>query len=54
MPPISTWTTYPPLFEEALAACDAACVLLRTAACKEDENEKMVRLLAPLAPEGAA
>ncbi|MGB6176744.1 MAG: thiamine phosphate synthase, partial [Methylocella sp.] len=47
-PPISDWTPYPLLFEEAMAACDVACVLLRTAAHQEGEKEKIVRTLAPL------
>jgi thiamine-phosphate pyrophosphorylase len=47
-PPISDWTPYPLLFEEALAACDVACVLLRIAAGIKDEKEKIVRALAPL------
>jgi thiamine-phosphate pyrophosphorylase len=47
-PPISDWTPYPPLFEEALAARDVACVLLRIAAGKEADKEKIVRTLAPL------
>jgi thiamine-phosphate pyrophosphorylase len=47
-PPISDWTPYPLLFEAAMAACDVACVLLRTAAHGEDATEKIVRALAPL------
>jgi thiamine-phosphate pyrophosphorylase len=47
-PPISDWTPYPLLFEAAMAACDVACVLLRTAAHGEDEKELIVRALAPL------
>jgi len=47
-PPISEWTPYPLLFESAMAACDVACVLLRTAAHEEGEKEKIVRALAPL------
>jgi thiamine-phosphate pyrophosphorylase len=47
-PPISDWTPYPLLFEAAMAACDVACVLLRTAAHEEDEKELIVRALAPL------
>jgi thiamine-phosphate pyrophosphorylase len=31
-----------------MATCDVACVLLRTAAHREDEKEKIVRALAPL------
>ena len=50
-PPISDQGPYPLLF---LAACDVACVLLRIAAGKEDENEKIVRALAPLGREAAA
>jgi len=45
-PPITDWTPYPLLFESAMATCDVACVLLRTAA--QDEGEKIVRALAPL------
>jgi hypothetical protein len=45
-PPISDWSPYPLFFEEALAACNVACVLLRFAARKEDEKEKIVRALA--------
>ncbi|MGH6936479.1 MAG: hypothetical protein ACRED2_09920 [Methylocella sp.] len=51
--PISDRAPYPLLFEEALAACEAACVLLRIAAGKKDENEKIARPLAPLSPEAA-
>jgi thiamine-phosphate pyrophosphorylase len=47
-PPISDWTPYPLLFESALAACDVACVLLRTAEHEEGEKEKIMRALAPL------
>jgi thiamine-phosphate pyrophosphorylase len=47
-PPISDWTPYPPLFEAAMATCDVACVLLRTRAHHDGENEKIVRALAPL------
>ncbi|MGH6936587.1 MAG: hypothetical protein ACRED2_10470 [Methylocella sp.] len=53
-PPISDRGPYPLLFEQALAACDVACVLLRIAAGKKDENEKIVRALAPLGREAAA
>jgi thiamine-phosphate pyrophosphorylase len=47
-PPISDWTPYPLLFESAMATCDVACVLLRTAARDEGEKENIVRALAPL------
>jgi thiamine-phosphate pyrophosphorylase len=47
-PPISDWTPYPLLFEAAMAECDVACVLLRTAAQEEGEKENIVRALAPL------
>jgi thiamine-phosphate pyrophosphorylase len=47
-PSISDWTPYPPLLEAAMAACDVACVLLRTAPDEEGEKEKIVRALAPL------
>jgi thiamine-phosphate pyrophosphorylase len=47
-PPISDWTPYPLLFETATAACDVACVLLRTAAHGNGEKEKIVCALAPL------
>jgi thiamine-phosphate pyrophosphorylase len=47
-PPISDWTPFPLLFEAAMATCDVACVLLRTAAREEREREKIVRVLAPL------
>jgi len=47
-PPISDWTPYPPMLEAAMAACDVACVLLRTAARDEVEVGKIVRALAPL------
>ena len=47
-PPISDWTPYPPLLEVAMATCDLACVLLRTAARNEAEKENIVRALAPL------
>ncbi|MGB7966113.1 MAG: thiamine phosphate synthase, partial [Methylocella sp.] len=47
-PPISDWTPYPPILEAAMAACDVACVLLRTAAHQEGEKEKIVRTLASL------
>jgi thiamine-phosphate pyrophosphorylase len=53
-PPISDWTPYQPLFEEALAACDVACVLLRTAAQHEAEKEKIVRALCPLVQKHGA
>jgi thiamine-phosphate pyrophosphorylase len=46
-PPISDWTPFPLLFESAMATCDVACVLLRTAAREEGEREKIVRALAP-------
>ena len=44
-PPISDWTPYPPLFETAIAACDVACVLLRTSADDWGEKEWIVRAL---------
>jgi thiamine-phosphate pyrophosphorylase len=47
-PPISDWTHYPPLLEVAMATCDVACVLLRTAADEEGEKQKIMRALAPL------
>ncbi len=47
-PPVSDWTPYPLHFEAAMAMCDLACALLRTAARDEDEKEKIVRALAPL------
>ena len=47
-PPISDWTPYPPLFETAIAACDVACVLLRTSADDCGEKERIVRALAPM------
>jgi thiamine-phosphate pyrophosphorylase len=47
-PPISDWAAYPPLFEAAFAACDVACVLLRTASDDEATKEKILRALAPL------
>ena len=47
-PPISDWTPYPPVLDEAMATCDVACVLLRFAARQEGEKEKIVRALAPL------
>jgi len=47
-PPISDWTPYPLLFESAMATCDVACVLLRTAERDEDAAVKIVRALAPL------
>jgi thiamine-phosphate pyrophosphorylase len=53
-PPISDWTPYPPLLEVAMAACDVACVLLRTAARDEVEKEKIVRALAPLVQKHGA
>jgi thiamine-phosphate pyrophosphorylase len=46
-PPISDWTPFPLLFESAMATCDVACVLLRTAPREEGEREKIVRALAP-------
>src|ERR1700730_8286971 len=46
-PPISDWTPFPLLSESAMATCDVACVLLRTAAREEGEREKIVRALAP-------
>jgi thiamine-phosphate pyrophosphorylase len=47
-PPISDWTPYPLLFESAMATCDVACMLLRTATREQGEKEKIVRALAPL------
>ncbi len=47
-PPISDWAAYPPLLEAAMAACDLACVLLRTAAGDEGAAETAARALAPL------
>jgi thiamine-phosphate pyrophosphorylase len=47
-PPISDWAAYLPLLEAAIAACDVACVLLRTAADDEGAKEKIARALAPL------
>ncbi|MGH6813980.1 MAG: thiamine phosphate synthase, partial [Methylocella sp.] len=47
-PPISDWTPYPVLFETAMAACDVACVLLRTSADDDGEKERIVRALVPL------
>ncbi|MGH6869695.1 MAG: thiamine phosphate synthase, partial [Methylocella sp.] len=46
--PISDWTPYPVLFETAMAACDVACVLLRTSADDDGEKERIVRALVPL------
>jgi thiamine-phosphate pyrophosphorylase len=46
-PAIFDWAPYPRLFELAMATCDVACVLLRTAA-REGEKENIVRALAPL------
>ncbi|MGH6803707.1 MAG: thiamine phosphate synthase, partial [Methyloceanibacter sp.] len=53
-PPISDWTPYPPIFGATLAACDVACVLLRTAALEEGEKGKIVRALAPLVQKHGA
>lgn len=47
-PPIADWTPYPLLFETAMAACDVACVLLRTSADDSGAKERIVRALAPL------
>jgi thiamine-phosphate pyrophosphorylase len=47
-PLISDWAPYTLLFESAVATCDVACVLLRTAARGEDKAEKIVRVLVPL------
>jgi thiamine-phosphate pyrophosphorylase len=47
-PPIADWALYQLVFEAAMATCDVACVLVRIAAGKEDEKEKIVRALAPL------
>ena len=47
-PPISDWTPYPPVLDEAMATCDVACVLLRFAAHQEGEKEKIVSALASL------
>jgi thiamine-phosphate pyrophosphorylase len=47
-PPITDWTPYPLLFEEAMATCDVACMLLRIAAHEQGEKEKIVRALVPL------
>ncbi|MGH6847101.1 MAG: thiamine phosphate synthase, partial [Methylocella sp.] len=47
-PPIADWTPYPLLFEDAMASCDVACVLLRTSACADGAKERIVRALAPM------
>jgi thiamine-phosphate pyrophosphorylase len=47
-PPITDWTPYPLIFEEAMATCDVACMLLRIAAHEQGEKEKIVRALVPL------
>jgi thiamine-phosphate pyrophosphorylase len=47
-PAIFDWAPYPRLFELAMATCDVACVLLRTAARDEGEKENIVRALVPL------
>jgi thiamine-phosphate pyrophosphorylase len=47
-PPISDWAAYPPLLEAAIAACDVACVLLRTASDDEGAAEKAACALVPL------
>ena len=47
-PPIADWSAYPPLLETAIAACDVACVLLRTEPDDGGAKERIVRALAPL------
>jgi thiamine-phosphate pyrophosphorylase len=47
-PPISDWDAYASLFEAPVAACGAACVLLRTAPSSDGANEETLRALAPL------
>lgn len=47
-PPIADFTPYPLLFETAMAACDVACVLLRTSADDDGAKERIVRALAPM------
>ncbi len=48
-PPISDFAGFAPQFEAALAACEAACVLLRTNARDDGERKKIIRALAPIA-----
>ncbi len=47
-PPIADFTPYPLLFETAMAACDVACVLLRTSADDDGAKERIGRALAPM------
>ncbi|MGH6796686.1 MAG: thiamine phosphate synthase [Methylocella sp.] len=47
-PPLADWAPCSILFETAMAACDVACVLLRTSADDGGAKEKIVRALARL------
>jgi thiamine-phosphate pyrophosphorylase len=54
-PPLSDFTAFAPLFDATLAACDIACVLLRTEAHDDGDRKKIIRALAPIAQaHGAA
>ncbi len=48
-PMVSDSASFAPTLEAALAACDVACVLLRTESADPGETKKIVRALAPLA-----
>jgi thiamine-phosphate pyrophosphorylase len=47
-PPVSNWAAFPPSLEAAIAACDVACVLLRTTVDDESANEKILPAYIPL------
>jgi thiamine-phosphate pyrophosphorylase len=54
-PPVSDWAAFPPSLEAAIAACDVACVLLRTAVDDESANERILcAYLPPLQKHGVA
>lgn len=48
-PPISDFSAFAPVFDATLAACDVACVLLRTEARDDGDRKKIIRALAPIA-----
>lgn len=47
-PPITDCATFSPLLEAAIAGCDVACVLARTAMGGENAKEETLRALVPL------
>ncbi len=48
-PPIADFAAFAPTLDATLAACDVACVLLRTEARDDGDRKKIIRALAPIA-----